>query len=448
MAKAKKATRDEVLALLGLEKNGSSSGYASKMASLLEFLQATVNIRTGVEIVQRGIILDHSGGIIDEKDLRESYIESIVRRTERDCEKISVIDNQLDILRRERGEHFTVLRRKNPERKKEKSRKRLEEIVLEVNDFEKNKAKLIEEEQERIMSADHSIEQMRSYFNYFNGAKMEVTLQTGKYSFLVPEGTKFYDEVCNILGLAVSTKVVEKPVMKRMFNMPAAAIAAIKKAVKFTSNDDLRPSMQCVCIQIKDEKMVICGTDAHRLYVSQKFEVVGPPGEYEYLIPSWEIKKIKDSKQAFFFYEMKDESLAIGNVPMKRLDAKFPDWRVVVPKYKKHMEFNKDLFVKNIAKVYPYSNKSTRQVDFHINGTIQMHSQDVDFSFEGNAEMPYIKKYIPDTTIAFNGKLLMECLSIFKEKEIKMLTDGEKNKCALFTNDVDTVLLMPLMMNS
>lgn len=96
----------------------------------------------------------------------------------------------------------------------------------------------------------------------------------------------------------------------------------------------------------------------------------------------------------------------------------------------------------------PYSNKFTSQVNFHINGSIALHSQDVDFSFECNADMPYISKNIPDTDIAFNGKMLNECLSIFKDSTLKFKTDGKSTQAGIFTNDTDTVLIMPLMLNN
>ena len=96
----------------------------------------------------------------------------------------------------------------------------------------------------------------------------------------------------------------------------------------------------------------------------------------------------------------------------------------------------------------PYANKITAQVNFHLNGNIAMSSCDVDFSFESNSEMPYISKNFVDTDIAFNGKFLVDSLGIFKDKTVKMFSDGIPTKAAIFTNDTDTVLLMPLMMNS
>ena len=106
------------------------------------------------------------------------------------------------------------------------------------------------------------------------------------------------------------------------------------------------------------------------------------------------------------------------------------------------------MMIANVKKLLPYSNKSTGQVNLHLNGSIAMHCEDVDFSFRCDADMPYLSKIFDDTDIAFNGKFLNTCLTTFKEENVKMFTDGSSTKAAIFTNDTDNVLLMPLMLNS
>jgi len=112
------------------------------------------------------------------------------------------------------------------------------------------------------------------------------------------------------------------------------------------------------------------------------------------------------------------------------------------------MEFNREQMIKNVNKVLPYANKSTNLVSFHLNGQIDLHTQDIDFSFECDATMPYIRKDFKDTDIAFNGKFLNEALSIFKSNTVNMYSEGQATKAAIFTDNTDSVLLMPLMLNN
>lgn len=226
--------------------------------------------------------------------------------------------------------------------------------------------------------------------------------------------------------------------------------AAMGKAVKFISKDGLRPAMQHICLDFENYVCEVVATDAHRLYLSPKFEG-SEKSRVQILINEQTAKilaKIKPDSELTEISILDNDCIMVNGEIYGTIDARFPDYRCVMPDYKMDMQFEVKPFITNVKKVMVYSNKSTNQVNFHLNGSIALHSQDVDFSFECNADMPYITKTFPDTDIAFNGKLLTESLSIFKEKVIKMKTDGISTKAGIFTNNTDTVLLMPLQLNN
>ena len=62
--------------------------------------------------------------------------------------------------------------------------------------------------------------------------------------------------------------------------------------------------------------------------------------------------------------------------------------------------------------------------------------------------MPYLTKNFVDTDIAFNGKFLLDAMGIFKDKTIKMYSEGQSRKATIFSNGTDKVLLMPYLINS
>ena len=157
--------------------------------------------------------------------------------------------------------------------------------------------------------------------------------------------------------------------------------------------------------------------------------------------------KLKDS-EPLVITVFNDNTASFNDFGVNTLpDAKYPQYKVVIPKYDRYMEFDKAELIKNVKKVMPFANKSTEQVNFHINGSISLNACDVDFAFESDADMPYISKQFPDTDIAFNGSFLVNSLGIFKDKIVKMYTDGKSTQAGIFTNDTDSVLLMPLMTN-
>jgi DNA polymerase III sliding clamp (beta) subunit (PCNA family) len=56
-------------------------------------------------------------------------------------------------------------------------------------------------------------------------------------------------------------------------------------------------------------------------------------------------------------------------------------------------------------------------------------------------------KDFQDFDIAFNSQLLKVCLNAFDEAELKMYSESKNTRAVLFSNDKDTALLMPLMLN-
>ena len=100
-----------------------------------------------------------------------------------------------------------------------------------------------------------------------------------------------------------------------------------------------------------------------------------------------------------------------------------------------------------------FSNKSTNQVALSISGSeLQLSSQDVDFSFEGNERMA-CQYDGEDLQIAFNAKFLIEMLSGADSDEINMeLSTATKAGIIKPVEEADgeklLMLVMPLMLNN
>ena len=299
--------------------------------------------------------------------------------------------------------------------------------------------------------------------------KITVLTEKSEYSFAVPVANDFYYVICDLLGLQYEVKGIENIEALRTFEVSSEILNSIKKAAKFASKDGLRPAMTCVCLDFNSNDLQVVATNAHRLYLSKQFDCEASDPMQLLLSPE-SVKMIAGMK-------VKDETIKIELLPVEthlQIDEdtdektlteihsflfnglkcqyypemKFPNYKVVIPELKSKMTFDRVQFVDNVKSVYPSSNKCTGQVNFHLNGNIQMSACDIDFGFECAKEMSYINKNFIDTDIAFNGKFLIEGLNIFKSKEISMYSEGNPSKAAIFTDEVETVLLMPLLLNN
>ncbi|MEO6306178.1 MAG: DNA polymerase III subunit beta [Bacteroidia bacterium] len=272
----------------------------------------------------------------------------------------------------------------------------------------------------------------------------------GEYNFNFPMNNNLYNKFLSLAGCEIEIQAIQeiKPLNTIVFN--SSILKDFTKAIRFISKDDLRPAMQHICVSIHKFKMEIVATDAHQLYQSKPVEC-SQKESLQLLISESDAKviaKIKAKDEILEMHILPDNKIMIDDKIFNSFDARYPDYKRVIPNYKKYMKFNKERFVSNVKKVLPSANKCTSQVSFHLNGSISLLACDVDYSFECTGDMPYITKKFPDTDIAFNGNFLLNAMSIFKDENVKMFSDGNATKSAVFTNGNDSVLLMPLMLNN
>ena len=288
------------------------------------------------------------------------------------------------------------------------------------------------------------------YGNFETWAKVTFTHSHGEYCVHIPENCKFYHSFMAEIGVntfeaASNTEVIETK------QISASIIGKIGKAAAYTTKDDWRPVFGNVCIEFEDERCQVIATDAHVLYRSEKINISGRVGDRsQYLISATDAKKIskfKTKETTVLFEVLAGDMVRIAGIECKLFTAaKFPDYRVVIPEYEGKMVFNREQFTAGVKKLLPFSNKSTGQIVFHLNGSIGMKAKDIDFQFECEAEMPYQEKTFEDTDISFNGKYLLQIMDTFKKSEqLTMLSDGQATRAGIFTDGIDTVLAMPLI---
>lgn len=245
------------------------------------------------------------------------------------------------------------------------------------------------------------------------------------------------------------------------FSIPSTAlVTAINKTLFAVSNDDLRPAMTGVFFELTTSSLTFVATDAHRLVKYVRTGVECPKAE-TFIVPKKPLNLLKSSlpdndselkisySQNHFFVSH-DGSQMICRL----IDARFPDYKVVIPKDNPYrLTLVKSDFQNALKRISVFSNKSTNQVALSITGSeLQLSAQDVDFSFEGNERMncQYTGE---DMQIAFNAKFLIEMLNAAEGDEITIelstptkagiLRPSEKEE-----NEDLLMLVMPLMLNN
>ena len=245
------------------------------------------------------------------------------------------------------------------------------------------------------------------------------------------------------------------------FSMTSSAlVTAINKTLFSVSNDDLRPAMTGVYFELDKDSLNFVATDAHRLVRYRRKEVKAGKAD-SFIVPKKPLNLLKsalpDNDDALkISYNGNHLFVTHGTTQLvcRLIDARFPDYKVVIPVDNPYtMVVIRTDFQNALRRVSVFSNKSTNQVALSISGSeLQLASQDIDFSFEGNERMR-CQYEGEDMQIAFNAKFLIEMLNATDSTEVKMelSTPTKAGIIKPVTQDEEEdqlMLVMPLMLNN
>ena len=298
-----------------------------------------------------------------------------------------------------------------------------------------------------LMDSLKNIPEQPLTFNIDKTFAIEITSSNGKYKVMGENPDNFPKEPSADDATVFSIS-------------SSALVNAINKTIFAVSTDDLRPAMTGVYFELEKKSISFVATDAHRLVKYTRNEV-SCPEKNSFIVPKKPLNLLKsvlpDNEDVLnLSYNKNHFFVKHGGTELvcRLIDARFPDYKVVIPvdnPYK--MTVNRNEFQGALRRVSVFSNKSTNQVALTINGSeLQLASQDIDFSFEGNERMSC--QYDGENLqIAFNAKFLIEMLSATPTEDVVMeLSTSTKAGILKPTqqeeNETLLMLVMPLMLNN
>lgn len=284
-------------------------------------------------------------------------------------------------------------------------------------------------------------------FNIDKNFAVEITSDNGKYKVMGENPDNFPKEPA-----ADDTA---------SFTMTSLAlVTAINKTLFAVSNDDLRPAMTGVFVELDKKFIQFVATDAHRLVRYKRTDVSCPKSD-SFIVPKKPLNILKsvlpaNMDEITLNYNSNHLFVKHGNAQMscRLIDARFPDYKVVIPNdnpYK--LIVNKGDFQGALRRVSVFSNKSTNQVVLNIHGSeLQLAAQDVDFSFEGNERMK-CQYDGEDLAIAFNARFLIEMLGGADSGEVRVELSTPTKAGIIRPMEIEDgeellMLVMPLMLNN
>ncbi|HEY8511827.1 MAG TPA: DNA polymerase III subunit beta [Cyclobacteriaceae bacterium] len=275
---------------------------------------------------------------------------------------------------------------------------------------------------------------------------IEIISDNGRYKLSGENATDFprVPSVSNDFYATISSEVLAR---------------AISNTIFATSNDELRPAMTGVYINLGEKNTVFVSTDGHRLVRYRRKDVTSENGS-AIIIPRKALNLLKttlptENTPVSLDFNMSNAFFRFGNIKMicRLIDERFPDFENVIPVNNSiKMTIDRTELLGALKRISIYANKTTHQVRLKITGSeLQISAEDLDFSNEANERLS-CEHEGEDIEIGFNARFLIEMLSNLDVDRVQ-LTMSAPNKAGVIlpastdNNEDILMLVMPVMLN-
>ena len=276
---------------------------------------------------------------------------------------------------------------------------------------------------------------------------IEISSDNGRYKLAGENATDFpkVPAVSDDFSVALSTDVLA---------------SAINTTIFATSNDELRPAMTGVYMNLTDTNTTFVSTDGHRLIRYRRVDVASDNGN-AIIIPRKALNLLKstlpsENTSVSVEFNVSNAFFKFNNLKMicRLIDERYPDYEIVIPLDNNNkMVIDRAEFLSSLRRIAIYANKTTHQVRLKITGSeLQISAEDLDFSNEANERLA-CEHDGSDIEIGFNARFLIEMLNNLSSDKVE-LNLSEPNKAGLINpmekddNEDILMLVMPVMLNN
>ncbi len=275
---------------------------------------------------------------------------------------------------------------------------------------------------------------------------IEIISDNGRYKLSGENATDFpkVPSVSNDYTAEISTEVLAR---------------AINNTIFATSNDELRPAMTGVYVNLGEKNSTFVATDGHRLVRYRRADVKSS-NAVSIIIPRKALNLLKatlpsENTDVNLSFNMSNAFFKFGNIKMicRLIDERFPDYDNVIPSQNNiNMSIERSDLLGALKRISIYANKTTHQVRLKITGSeLQISAEDLDFSNEANERLS-CEHDGEDIEIGFNAKFLIEMLTNMDSDKIKLTMSAPNKAGVILPYEKDKsedilMLVMPVMLN-
>lgn len=237
-------------------------------------------------------------------------------------------------------------------------------------------------------------------------------------------------------------------------------LTGINKTIFATADDELRPVMNGVYVNIEPQSVTFVATDAHKLvkYTAENASEMAasfilpkkPANLLRGMLPKEEEDVTVEFDDKNVLFRLKNQVLIC-----RLIEGNYPNYNAVIPANNPNKVFVDRIELLNaIRRVAVCSNQSTNLIKFDIKqGEINLTAQDLDFSVSAQESLPCDYEG-EDIVIGFKSTFLIEILSNLETQTV-LIELADLTRAGVFKPVYDEqpandtlMLLMPMMINA
>ncbi len=239
----------------------------------------------------------------------------------------------------------------------------------------------------------------------------------------------------------------------------ARLLSGLSRALFATADDTIRPVMNGVFFDIKNDGLTLVASDGHKLAMTTLTQATTTQ-ESSFILPKKPatlIKNVlqKEADDAVIRMSERNAVITTANYTMtcRLIEGRYPNYNSVIPHDNPNCAvINRPAFLSALRRVLIFSNANSALVKLQIEGgKVIISSQDIDFSMSAEEALLCDYSGMP-ISIGFKGTFLVDLLNNLEGEEVEIkLADASRAGVILPTQQEEgenvLMLLMPMMLN-
>ena len=275
---------------------------------------------------------------------------------------------------------------------------------------------------------------------------IKVIYMNGMYNFTAQSGDEF--PRMQPLNDSAAAITIES---KTLANDIAHSIFA-------TANEELRPVMNGIYFDLKEDSLAIVASDGHKL-VCSTLNKVGSSNHSSLILPKKPAMILRnvlgrDTNEVEIAYTARNAEIRTPDftINCRLTEGRYPNYSIVIPQDNTNCAvINRNALISALRRVLVFATKtSLTKLTFSEHG-LQISSQDIELSKSAEERVFCDYSGVP-MSIGFKGAFLLELINIIEGEEL-VIKLSDASRAGIITPAEDTedesvlMLLMPMMLN-